>query len=288
MGVAANTTGRQNLFIPEASSHRVWVESPLLRTELDIYWVVNLAWSNRPKGYNIYRSQSPTFVMGSPSVTQLNSSLLRVPLFRDTTVDLTRRTIYWYLVTEVLEDNTERPLDIPTALGNPFTTAAAQIPSASPQMIYREFRRRKHLIQRRTAEKVDLLIERTAGTRCSCYSPAFESGGSDACNACYGTSFQGGYEVLIDVEMRILTPNEMLRVQPAGLQFVSTDTGWIVDFPLMRNGDVVVRRNGRRYEVDSVQSTRHQGIITEQDFDLKELETTAPVYAFNIPPASSI
>jgi hypothetical protein len=267
------------------NGHTVWVESPLHRNELDIYWLPpSFAANVYPKGFNIYRGHTPVFTPTALTWQKLNDVPITVPMFRDSTADVKRREQLYYVVTAVMLDDREMPLDdAVTLLQNENMGRRKTI--ISPPRVYREYRRRKWLILENDAERVDVLIRILSGERCpKCFSGEYEGQARPDCDVCFGTGYRGGYVPLRDVMCRILSIEEVLRLQPAGLQMRTGPKAWLVDFPIMRNGDIIVRHStGQRYEVDLVDFVVHQGILTEQNFNLNELPETHPIYDYTLP-----
>lgn len=291
MGLSSNT-GAGTAGVPSAVKFAadrlafspVWVQSPLTRNALIVYWTPRVgSVSQNPVGYNVYRSVVPRWDNGQPIGEKLNTTLVTVPLFADNNVDLTRKTFHWYTVTEVLQDGAERQLSRPVNTESYTTDKGTRFKNISPQRIYKEWIRRKQIILNNTAELCDLLIERTAGKRCSCFSGEFESASTSCCPSCYGTGFDRGFELMRDIQVRVIPRRESLELQPRGLVLNNNPQGWCLDFPLLRTGDVVARKNGLRYTVENLDVIRHQGLPTEQTFDLHVLDTTEPVYRYIIP-----
>jgi hypothetical protein len=265
------------------TGHSVWIESPLRQNELDIYWIPPPFLQNQyPKGFNIYRGHVPIFQPTSQQWVKLNGALVNTPFFQDTTVDTKRREQVYYAVTAVLRDDSEVLLNDPVTLLQNETSGRRRTIISMPR-IFREYRYRKWIILDNDAEYVDILIRFLSGTRCDCFSGEYEGDARPDCPKCFGTGYVGGYAPLRDVLLRILSIEEVLRLQPQGLQLRTGPKGWLVDFPIMRNGDIVVRRTGQRYAVDKVDFVVHQGILTEQNFDLNELPETHPIYDFSLP-----
>lgn len=266
----------------------VWVESPLRHDELDVYWHPRQHPDNRyPVGFNVYRLKTPQMRFTSPGAVKLNTTLVTIPLFRDLAAPTRRRDHVYYVVTEEFDDGTELSLSDPVTIGLGFNPPGRRRKNISMPRIYQEFRRRKYLILENTAEMVDLLIRKKSGTRCPCFNCEYEASESTRCADCFGVGFQGGFELLRDVLCRVMNINEVLSLQPQGIVFKTNPRGWLVDFPLLRNGDVVVRRNGDRVEVNAVDYMYHQGILTHQDFDLIDLPTNSVIYDFLIPDSAT-
>lgn len=261
---------------------RVRVEFPLAKNTLSVHWTTAPFTSNNyPVGFNVYRATDPDATPGSAGSTKLNVSPISVTFYRDTTVDLSLRQVYWYTVTEVSSTGAERAIDEPAALQLDIGNGPASNIASMPRIL-REIKRHKEVILKRDGELVFLLMRKRAGVLCSCYSCEYENTANPSCDDCYGTAFEGGYEILPDVRLRTLTLSEILQRVPQGLQMRSNPRGWLIDYPILTNGDVVARRNGYRYEIDKLDLRTTQGVLTEQDFDMVALETTHPVYQVNI------
>lgn len=260
---------------------RVRVETPFRRTGLLVYWQPRPFDKNRyPSGWHVYRGLSPDMVPGSAGTEKLTTTPVTVPMYLDATANTMVGANWYYLVTEVVNGVEER-LDKAVTLNQWF--GGEHRTMLSPVRIYQEFKRRKWLLLGRTAETVDFLIRRRAGTRCRCFAPEYESILKSDCTDCYGTGWLRGYELLRSVKCRVLSITETLKLQPKGIIFDSRPKAWIVDFPISRNGDIIVRRNGERYEIDQVDPVIHQGVLTEQNFSLTSLPETHPVYLYQIP-----
>jgi len=262
----------------------VWVDSPLRVNALSVYWVAQAVGGKTLDGHNVYRHITPQFGPGDLGVVKLNTTLIQVPLFKDVSLDMSRKQQFYYLVTQHFTDNAEIPLAKPVSLGSPESNAGVKRKNISSPRIYEEWRRRKRIIIHQTGEMVAVLVQRTSGPRCECFDPKYEHTTYGNCPLCYGTGFERGYELIPDVLVRVLNSREILKLQPAGLQLSSNPKGWIIDFPLLRNGDAIVRRDGLRYEVDSTDFTVHSGILTEENFELVALPQNHPIYSFPVLP----
>lgn len=214
-------------------------------------------------------------------VVKLNASPVTVPFFFDTTADQRVHQHYYYTVVELFSNGTETPLSDPVTLyarmGSQRHTKNISLPR-----IFVEWKRRKNIILGNTAESTQILVRKRAGTRCSCFSGEYEAPKDSTCLDCFGTGWDKGYVLIPDVLVRFLSIAEVLELQPAGLHFKSGPRAWLVDFPVLRNGDIFIRRNGERYEVNNLDLTVHQGFLTEQGMDVVALEVNHPAYRFNI------
>lgn len=273
----------------------IWIESVSRPTEdRNIHDVLVVYWSPKPfvqnsypSGWNVYRGTNPAMTPASPDVTKLNSAPITTPMWIDETAETRVSDQIYYVVTELRGDGSETPIDRPVTLNQWFGGEDREM--LSPIRIYREMRRRKGLLLGRTAEITDLLIRKRAGSRCgACFLAQYESVLKSDCGTCFGTGWERGYELLRSVRCRVSTIQETLKLQPAGFVFDSRPRGWLVDFPILRNGDVVVRRNGERYEVDQTEPVIHQGVLTEQNFALTALPQLHPIFSYVITSSDAV
>lgn len=247
-----------------------------------VYWLPPETLPAGFSGFNVYRSPEPTSDLTSPSLELLTPIPVGVPFFLDPQPQTEPLGVPSYLVT-VIGSSGEDAIDRPVQVGDTSDPdrQGRRFPVLSMPRIFQEFRRRKDILLGLNAEKVTFLIRRMVGHRCRlCFKGPYEGSAQASCPVCTGTGWERGYEVLPDVLCRIGTLAEALRLQPAGLEFSSNPKGWLVGFPLLRNGDALVRSNGKRYAVQRIDLTVHQGILTGQDFDLVAYEPFHPIYAF--------
>ena len=225
-------------------------------------------------GYNVYRSLSREGAM-----EQVNTGLVLVTQYRDYTARQQSRADYWFTVTAV-DGSGEGPQGLPVSQdpmarfddrGHPGRKG--DLVEMNQLAILAEGVRRNEIILGRGGEFVDVYVRRTAGSRCTnCYVPDSDQPAYKTCPVCFGTTFLGGYDKF---------PNVLMKVEDAVQNIVATDMGfkvsalhrsWVTTFPLMKAGDIVVRRlNNRRYEVQGPDAKMSRGIIVRQEFNLGEL-----------------
>lgn len=267
----------QGLMIPYQSDFPlgslVWLQKPSRLNEIIVHWSPR---DKFPSGYNVYRSLSPATIPGMERI----ATMVEVPLFRDTTIEVRNLADYWYVVTEVMGDGTETPLSDPVNIISFFWKNDIRRPTISMPRIYLEYVSRKYIILENDGERVDYLIRKIAGQRCSCFNPNYEQSSQATCLECFGVGYVGGYERIPDVLMRILPHTENRKITPWGISVETNPPGWLADWPVFRNGDVVVRREGSRYTVGNLSVLMHSGILTEQNMDLQLIDFNHPVYRF--------
>lgn len=274
----SNTAASRAHLLPR----RVWVEFPLQKNTLVVHWIpAAFSMNNYPLGFNVYRSTDPDATAGSTGSTKLNATPIAITFYRDSTVDLSLRQVYWYTVTEAISGGGERAIDAPAVMQIDIGHGPGARILSMPRIL-REIKRHKDIILRRDGERVAILLRKRAGTLCECYGCEYEDTVKPDCPDCFGTAFEGGYEVLSDIFLRFLALSEVVGRVPQGFQLKSNPRGWLIDHPILTNGDVAVRRDGYRYEINKVDPKSTQGVLTEQDFDMVALETSHPVYLVSV------
>lgn len=264
---------------------RVWAERRPNSKQNVVFWNVPVPMPKTFQGFHVYRSPQPTTDLTSPTLERLTTAPVGVPFFIDAQPASEPFGVPSYLVTG-LNTGQEWVLEGGVAVGDNTDDDryGRRFPILSMPRIYKEFRRRKDILLGLNSERVVFLIRRLAGKRCpECFQGAYETSGRADCGNCFGTGWDRAYEP-VEALCRVGTLEEALRLQPAGLEFASSPKGWHVGFPLVRQGDVVVRLDGKRYEVQRISLTVHQGIITGQDYDLVAYDPNHPIYNFPIEP----
>lgn len=253
----------------------VWVQRPFRLDEIDVYWIPS---AHGVVGYNIYRSTNPAAPV--TELTKLNTAPVTIPLYRDTTVDPERFPFYYYTVMEIQGTGDEVAIDSPASLQSMYWNSARREDVVSIPRVLNEFIYRKYLLLRNTGEVVDLLIRKVSGQRCPSYNPEYEQ--SIPCPLCFDTGWIGGYDRVRDVQLRILPSSQQYLQTPYGRAIKTQPTGWLAEWPLLRNGDVVVRADNTRYTVMNLSLLITQGILTEQDFDLAFIDPSNAVYQLEV------
>jgi len=220
-------------------------------------------------GYNIYRGNS----IETDAMTKLNATAIGVNMYVDTTVVQELVTNYYYSVTAV-------SLAEESIKSTPVTLVLEELTTQTP--VYYAL---KEIINRHTkvlefdGEDCVFLIKKRIGTRCPCWREADQRSFAD-CATCYGTGIVGGYDKLSGMRFRYLDKNFTQQLVDIGLRSDVAPTGWVSDFPLLNQDDVVVRLNNKRYWIVTPMRNVHAGIITQQNFELKEIEPFHYIYNF--------
>lgn len=254
---------------------RVWVQRPHRLDEIDVYWTPNDVYA---QGYNIYRTMNPASPLNL--MDKLNSALVTIPFYRDQTVDALRLPFYYYVVGEVRGSGDETPLGDPVGLQSFFWKSSRSHMTINMPRIYEEFIDRKYYMLDNNGETVDILLRKVSGERCPSWNEDYEQ--TIPCPLCFGTGWIGGYEVVRDVRLRILPSAQNYVATPYGMALKTVPQGWLAEWPLLRNGDVVVRADATRFTVSNLALTMHQGVLTEQTFELAFIDPSFPVYGLEV------
>jgi len=235
------------------------VRNPLTGRDMDIFWNAN----PEPDvvGYNVYRNGAAE----TTQVVKLTPTPIALTQYRDTTATQKINTKYYYTVTAVNNLAEESPVQVPVT----------QVQEASSPTFYRlnEMVRRHNIALNKLAgEEVYYWVRRTFGPRCSCWDPSRGQSYNVHCTDCYGTSYQGGFVALGWVKAIIDPPSTLMRIADMGWLMDGRSSIFVANFPLMKNGDLIVRKNNKRYEVDDYKSYPWQGQITAQVSKLTEIE----------------
>lgn len=92
-------------------------------------------------------------------------------------------------------------------------------------------------------------------------------GGRGRCDLCFGTGVLGGFYPPIKMIIRFnTTPPKEFKGMISGLKVTQAYDGWSIPDPILRAGDMIVRRlDGERYVVTEVKIASQRNIATRQD-----------------------
>lgn len=266
----APTGSSQPSYVSGLTVSSVRVENPLLKNKLSVFWEPG---SNYPLGFNVYRALSPN----SEHATKLNTDPITIPQYLDETVEDDKKAFYYYWVTAIFASDEE-------VVGGPVTLQgdlrkAKTFTTLSPRKFYMESIRRKHIILNRTAQPVHIMVQKVAGTRCTCFDDEMTQS-EYGCSLCYGVGWTGGYELLRDIPLRIQSFEQRVEATTLGLVFKDLQPAWLANWPLIRNDDVIVTDENFRYRAQDVSWIDHQGVLTEQTLNLEFIDSCDVLYEF--------
>jgi hypothetical protein len=235
----------------------ITISNPMTGKDMDLNW--NPSPEIDVVGYNVYRGLGPK----NTDVVKLNTTLILVPMFRDTVATQRINTRFYYTVTAVNSIAQESDKT------DMFTFRM----QATDPMVWKlnEMIRRHNLMAQFHGEDVYYFVRKTFGTRCTtCYDASQGQGHLADCPTCYGTTYVGGYVGLGLIKVVIDPPKLLMKLGTEGWMIDGRSMVGVSTYPLMKNGDIIIRKTNQRYELDSYQAYPWQGMITYQTAALTE------------------
>jgi hypothetical protein len=133
---------------------------------------------------------------------------------------------------------------------------------------------------------IKILIKKKFGQHCTnCWDDIRMQPRIDNCNVCFGTGYTGGYFDPIEVNYSSMTGE-------AGMEQILdlSDDGegeqpiqiWILNYPIVSPGDIIVDRYNRRYNIQAVKPTSKNQYILRQVLTIYRLPASHIVYKFPV------
>lgn len=263
--------------------------------------------------YNIYRSFVPygefsliaTVDGGSTSYTDTTAGNISSNNFidlEDTTVN-TWGTWY-YRMSAVRANGEEGIISDPysdqesTLLNNPpfgdyqvgdgkvyKYCSSSPLPTDDDTSIFLEIRSKDLNILQRDGQWVWYFKQRAEGKRCPHWVDTLnQCKNGKNCPICHGTGITKGYYDPVKILVRLVGSDRSLVQYQHGMQISYQAKSWTVWTPILSNRDIIVTNDGRRYEIlDVTPSIIRGGVITKQDFTIKEKMPKDFVYDLKVP-----
>lgn len=185
----------------------------------------------------------------------------------------------FYKVTSVTNDGNE--------------TRIADAPIASYQdldaltYIWKNIISKQKFLLEQAGEVAKVFIQRSAGVRCTEHDILDrELYGDDerrTCPVCYGTGFEGGYIGPFDLLIGNFDAATTYKRANKGRKKTKSQETFTINYPVLRQGDIIVRQNGERYVVGPVRRKESNGLLLQQDFELHILQPSDILYKITIP-----
>lgn len=225
-------------------------------------------------GWNVYSSRTP-----SGPWELLNSTPLTVNFYRHRFT--LQKGFLYYKVTYISTSLGEEKLDdVP-----PIAESDEDIDGFQKRLkwITLEQLRRLNLLLSWKGEPCYLLVRRRFGERCpKCFDQWGASSTSESCDVCYGTGFEGGYDVF-EGRFHVADGSERLAETEAGWNVTYNPRVWITDYPVVKEGDILVRKGDfQRYWIQDVRRQVQQSKLLMQTFSIAVVEEDNPVYKFSL------
>lgn len=274
-----------------------------------------LTWKlvNKAVKYNIYRSYVPygefsLIASVDGSVTEFiddNTGVVSSDDFKDLE-NLTINTWrgWYYRMSSVRENGEEGYISDPysdqeaTLLNNPpFGSyqvgdgktfnycSSSDLPTEDDTEYFLEIRSRDLNILQRDGQWVWYFKQRAEGQRCPTWVDTLnQCKRGKNCPVCHGTGLVKGYYDPVKILVRLVGSNRTLTQYQHGLQIAYEAKSWTVWTPILANRDIIVTNDGTRYEILNVTpSIIRGGVITKQDFTIKEKMPEDFVYSLEVP-----
>jgi hypothetical protein len=193
------------------------------------------------------------------------------------TTNITLRKVYFYKVTCVTnEDETDIDLVSPESLKPEKMT-----------YIFEEAVRRNSWMLDQAGERVLLYIKKKAGKICHCTYRDIKlrthKSPDQDCETCFGSGFVGGYDGPYPVIIAPLTTEQRVQQTDRGLRLSYQIETWLGPTPIIKQRDMIIRRNGDRCSIGPITPVEGPGgVMVQQHFVIEILDGTDIRYKFKI------
>lgn len=247
--------------------------------------VTDMVWTHviNQLGYNIYRAESDS---DDPADWyKINNKLIQVNYFQDRgfTGDATDngRIQWYYKVIPVDLENNEYAL-------SQSKSETFEVPlNGIQRFVAPVIRSRTNILLDPTAfsaaEVVHFLVRKWAGSYCSCIDVRTRKVDA-SCGSCMGTGYSGGYALIENVYCHIRSATKSLLENSGGITIDENLTGIISTYPILVDGDILVRLGNERFRVRNVKRRQIQNYTTAQSFQLEPVQLFDMAYRFPAPP----
>ena len=213
--------------------------------------------------YNIYRSISFGGIY-----YKLNNQSLYQPRYEDSDVGKNPNTQYFYKVSTIAvfkdgKEITEGALSEPVVFHIP-----------TEDRWFKKINERNMWILKNTGVLMDVYRRKTEGARCKfCYDKIREQGDAD-CTRCFGTTFEGGYEPMLQIYIRQKPATEQLQLTPQGYVIDNNPGAWTISPIELTNRDLMFNPFGKLFAVMNSNISHAAGYMFHQELQMKELDPT--------------
>lgn len=175
---------------------------------------------------------------------------------------------YYYRVTTVARRKSDGRI-VETRL--PDTNVASNLQLDSKDYIWARANDYNQWVLEQAGEKNLFLLRKRSGERCSCFDGVHGRGRFD-CPECYGTGYVGGYEGPFEAWCTPFEANKSLSHTDPGLALDMTYDLTILDPFLLNPGDLMVRRDGQRFEIQNTNPIGPRGTIRVQSASVSRMQ----------------
>jgi hypothetical protein len=224
-------------------------------------------------GFNIYRADRKD---GDYSLV---GEKIQINCFRDP-VSVSYWESFYYKVVPLVEDKKIKldevePISFLKNTPFGFNTRA--------KYIYKEIIRRNNWLRKQVGEDCLIYLRKRVGEKCPvCYSEESQRATNPRCSRCFGTGIDGGY-VKIKVRLGYEPAERRLTQTEWGLEVVETPRFFIADYPYISDWDILLRRDGSRWQIAGVIPIRiGENYLVQQEFKTRELPSGFPEFSYDL------
>ena len=245
--------------------------------------------------FYIYRS--PVSYSSFTKIAEVDKS---VNEYQDTLPDILPVNEWYYKVAQADDEGNVGELPFEgtlftnyDAFNVPRITGPFQTPLPTDQDMkyyFNEIRSRNLWILQNDGEPMILLKKKYTGTPCPLIDDA---DGSDQCprpldkeHPCYGTGFVGGYYPSLQIMARRINQQRTIPLNEVGIEMDMRPTLWTIYTPRITEGDILIDRENRRWEVTDVHRYHWRELITHQNFQVMLKKPTDIIYKIPVLPVS--
>lgn len=236
---------------------------------IDVYWTVGAGAHNLLRTtYQVFRSESPAGPFDAVSHPLIDTYHVRDYIAPR---KMAWRNLY-YLVESHDLDTGEKTRSEPISLdARPPLDALEMIRLNS--LLFREYNGRPVLIYG----------VRTFGPRCTnCYDPVSGRRTASTCKTCYNTSYLRGYHQPIVAYMQI-DPQQRVQQAVDTMMIQQSIVGARMSvYPLVKQGDLIIEREGTRYRVQGVNRTERLRAPVHQEVTLYRIPEGDVEYSIEV------
>ena len=164
--------------------------------------------------------------------------------------------------------------------------SSSDLPTEDDTEYFLEIRNRDLNILQRDGQWVWFFKQRAEGERCPYWVDTLhQCRRGKNCPICHGTGLsESGYYPPVKILVRLEGSDRKLTKYQQGLRIEYQARSWTVWTPILANRDIIVTNDGRRYEIlDVTPSIIRGGVITHQDFTVKEKMPKDFAYSLEVP-----
>jgi len=131
-------------------------------------------------------------------------------------------------------------------------------------------------------ERAWVFIQRSAGEPCPEHDHQdVETYGDEKwrnCKTCFGTGFDGGFIGPFEVQLAPFDAEISYKHSNKGRVVSKNNESFLTNYPVVRQGDLIVRQNGERYMIGPVKRKEPNGILVQQNFTLHIVQPRDVLY----------